>query len=186
MKYHPLQDAINESVGKIKVNHHHENAWNQSVLKPLRNLSSIRSRGARIEDIVACYLEARGFTIKESDSKDYDLEVNGKKVEIKGSLLSTGGTFIFNQIRDQDYDFLFLLGLTPYEGFQDDDKTYKGAYVWVIPKNDYMVEWAAGNIIGQHGGKSAIETSMLNVGPEDTGDWLSGWLSQYKDKYSYL
>ena len=56
----------------------------------------------------------------------------------------------FQQIRDQNYDYLFALGISPFD-----------AHAWVIPKT-VLKEYVIGHM-GQHTGADATDTAWLSV-----------------------
>ena len=81
-------------------------------------------------------------------------------MEVKLATLSAAGTFTFNQLRRQKYQYVVLLGVAP---------TF--AHCWVIKKSDLWVRGRVGPR-KQHGGQAARDTWMLNVAPGYEPKWL--------------
>ena len=119
----------------------------------------IRTKGAYYERIVSDWCTAKGLTVETAQGTDADRVIGGKRTEIKVAMLSKTGTYVFNQIRDQNYEILLCMGLSPHN-----------AYLWVIPKHKAMLFWERGHIKNQHAG--GTDTGMLTVGPNDVPIWL--------------
>ena len=49
---------------------------------------------------------------------------NGTVLKVKMSMQWDNGTFAFEQIRDEEYDYLVMLGITPH-----------GLVIWTVPKD---------------------------------------------------
>jgi len=96
--------------------------WAGSPFEWLMSLPS-RSRGKAGEVLAAAWLARNGHRVASPTSADHDRRVNGAKIEIKMSTLWTGGNYVFQQLRDQDYEYVFLLGISPTT-----------ASAWFVPK----------------------------------------------------
>lgn len=94
-----------------------------------------RQVGAIGENLIAGWLATRGFNVMRSGDTEADRIVEGKRVEIKFSTLWANGGYKFQQLRDQNYDLVICLGVSPFN-----------AHSWVIPKQEVLT-W----IIHQHG-----------------------------------
>ena len=130
--------------------------WAGSPYRWLRALSS-RARGSAGEGIVAGWLEGHGFTVMPPSSTDHDRRVGDVKIEVKLSTLWSSGILRFQQLRDQDYDVVALLGVSP-----------RLLQLWVVPK---AVIWQ--HAVGQHSGAGATETRWLTIDPADPPGWLA-------------
>jgi len=88
-----------------------------SSFRVYKEMSS-RKKGKYFEMIVAEYFEKQGYSVTRSSNSDHDRIINGKKVEIKGSILWGEGThFRWQQIRpSQDY---FPKDFTWFRSFED-------------------------------------------------------------------
>lgn len=135
--------------------------WQNSPFEWLKKIPSSRTRGAQAERLVARWLSSEGFTIAPTGDTEADLLIDERRVEVKMSTPWSGSeTYRFQQIRDQDYEFMICLGLSPAE-----------AHCWVLSKS-LLLEQLIGRGFGQHGGASSGETAWLAVDPRTPQDWL--------------
>jgi hypothetical protein len=110
---------------------------------------SSRKKGKYFEMIVAEYFEKQGYSVTRSSNSDHDRIINGKKVEIKGSILWGEGThFRWQQIRpSQDYDVICFVAIYPdrieFYGVTKESIRYN------IEVQDEKGNWT----YNQHGGK---------------------------------
>ena len=132
--------------------------WINSPFAWIRSRQS-RQRGAIIEKLVSSWCAAKGFDVTKSPDTDADRVIEGRRVEIKGSTLWESGVYKFQQIRDQNYDYLFALGISPFD-----------AHAWVIPK-EVLMEPAEG-ITHQHGGARGRDTRWLSCKPGEEYEWM--------------
>ena len=136
--------------------------WAGSPFAWLKNIPSSRTRGKAFEDIVERWCAAAGLRVAPSRDSDADRIIAGRRTEIKGSTLWKGGTYTFQQIRDQNYHIIVCLGISPFD-----------AHCWVIPKNDVMALRDKGLITPQHGGRRGSDTLWINgVNPSNPPNWL--------------
>ncbi len=120
-----------------------------------------RQIGAIGEALVAGWCAAKGFDVVRSPDTDADRVIAGKRIEIKFSSLWTGlPIFKFQQIRDQNYEFCFCLGVSPFD-----------AQAWLIPKSALAVVRPP-FLVHQHGGARGLDTMWLSVVASDPPDWL--------------
>lgn len=138
--------------------------WEQSPFKWIKKLSSIKAKGKVFEILLSLYVEGCGILVKPRSGSGHDRRFDDAKTEIKGALLGIDGTFTFNQVRDQDYEYLTLLGLTPTE-----------AYLWIVPKSEVKDQWGTG-LPFQHGGKKGVDTTWISkMLPDNPPYWLQPW-----------
>ncbi|HWP31107.1 MAG TPA: hypothetical protein VNK96_05210 [Fimbriimonadales bacterium] len=138
-----------------------DEAWIDSPFLWIKTRPS-RQVGTIGERLLAGFLAAKGFDVVHAPNSDSDRLVNGKKVEIKFSTLWANGFYKFQQIRDQDYELVICLGISPFD-----------AHAWVIPKVVLINNW--GKVPGiqtQHGGRRGSDTAWLTVYPEKVYEWL--------------
>ena len=138
-----------------------DSAWRKSPFGWIKKKPS-RTIGAIVEALVECWLVANDLEVKRSGDSDADRIVEGIRVEIKGSTLWKSGAYKFQQVRDQNYEFLICLGISPHN-----------AQCWVIPKSVIMPLWEAGVIKTQHGGQGGRDTAWFTVCPQNPPDWLT-------------
>ena len=115
----------------------------------------------------------KGLTIDRSPDSEADLLVNGHRVEVKFSTLWQEGIYKFQQIRDQNYEVIICLGISPHD-----------AHCWVIDKAK-LREKVIGHM-GQHTGKGSKETSWLTVDPTSPPDWLTEFGGSLSEAYDIL
>lgn len=132
--------------------------WAGSPFAWLMRLPS-RSRGRAGELIAESWLEGLGFKVQSPLNTGHDRVVAGRKVEIKFSTLWASGEYVFQQLRDQDYELAFLLGVSPTV-----------AQCWVIPKAE-----AFAHAIPQHGGATGRDTRWLRIQASSPPAWMSAF-----------
>lgn len=121
--------------------------WQGSPFEWIKHRPS-RSIGAIGEKIVSSWLALHDYNISRSPDSQADRLIEGKRVEIKFSTQWKNGTYLFEQIRDQNYDFAIFLGVSPHD-----------AHCWVVPKSDILRMWKVENVLTpQHGGASGFYT----------------------------
>lgn len=129
-----------------------------------------RQRGKIGEQLVAGWLAARGFNVQRSPDADADKIIEGKRVEIKFSTLWRSRSYKFQQLRDQNYQMVICLGISPLD-----------AHCWVLPKSEVLRQWReTGQIRSQHGGTRGKDTAWLQVDPTSVPEWLAPWGGQLR------
>lgn len=130
--------------------------WIGSPFEWITHMPS-RSRGAIGEKIVSMWLTSYNFNISRSPDSEADRIIEGKRVEIKFSTLWKNGSYTFQQLRDQNYNFAIMLGLSPED-----------AHCWVLKKEDIIRLWKHDHIIeGQHTGREGGDTAWIHINPND-------------------
>ncbi len=133
--------------------------WTGSPFAWIRNLPS-RRRGKIGEQLVAGWCAAKGLDVTASRDSQADRVIGGWRVEIKFSTLWASGVYKFQQIREQDYDHLVCLGISPFD-----------AQAWLISK-----EVLRQHVIGhtpQHVGARGTDTFWLSFRPAEPPQWLA-------------
>lgn len=140
-----------------------EDPWAGS---PFAWIKSQRSRrvGAIGEQLVAGWCAAKGFDVTRTGDSDADRVINGKRVEIKFSTLWEKGQYVFQQIRDQRYDYVLLLGISPFS-----------ASCWVVPKSVIMDDSPKPGLTFQHGGQAGRDTRWLRFLADAPPPWLASY-----------
>lgn len=133
--------------------------WRDSPFGWIKTRPS-RQVGAIGERLVAAWCAAKDFDVVKSPDSEADRLIEGRRVEIKFSTLWKGGGYKFQQIRDQNYEYVFALGISPFD-----------AHAWVIPKS-VLKQYVIGHM-GQHMGAIATDTSWLSVTVGEEPEWLA-------------
>ena len=135
--------------------------WEGSPFAWIKSRPS-RQVGAIGERLVAGWLAARDFAVGPAGDNEADRIVNNKRVEVKFSTLWAGGHYKFQQIRNQRYDLMICLGVSPFD-----------THSWVFTKDFLLDGW--GNLQGfspQHGGRAGIDTAWIQVDPAAPQPWI--------------
>lgn len=154
-----------------------QSAWEGSPFAWIKTCPS-RQVGAIGEKLVSKYLLSKGFEVRPPPDSEADRLIDGIRTEIKCSTLWKNGTYTFQQLRDQNYEFVICLGISPFD-----------VHCWVLPKKVVMQQWASGGIKSQHGGRSGRDTAWLQVSPDNVPEWLQargGRLSKAIPLIAYL
>lgn len=118
-----------------------------------------RTKGAIAEKLVAGWCATKGFDVVRSRHSDADRIVEGHRLEIKFSTMWKNGIYKFQQIREQDYDHCFCLGVSPFD-----------ARAWLLPKS-VLREHVIGHM-GQHTGASGGDTAWLSFACDKPLPWM--------------
>jgi hypothetical protein len=129
--------------------------WDASPFGWIRREPS-RRKGAIGEALVRDWAAQEGMRVERPTDSGHDCRIDGLPVEIKFSLLWAGGQFVFQQIRDQSYEIVCLLGLEPQR-----------VRLWAVPKG---VVWE--HATGQHTGAAAQDTKWLRFPAVQPPEWL--------------
>lgn len=125
---------------------------------------------------MAAWCAAKGFDVVRSPDSEADRIIEGYRFEIKFSTLWKAGVYKFQQIRDQRYDYLFALGISPHD-----------AHAWILPKT--ILHQEVIGRMGQHTGADATDTAWLSITLGDEHEWMEpygGSLAVVRDVLSEL
>lgn len=148
--------------GALRQDYADDLEWEQSPFSWIKQRPS-RQVGKIGELLVAGWLATQDFTVGPSPDSQADRLVNGKRVEVKFSTRWKTGIYKFQQLRDQQYDFVVCLGVSPFD-----------AQCWAIPKTEILRRWQARDgIVPQHGGRKGIDTAWLSFPSADPPPWLA-------------
>lgn len=157
----PIRDKEVRRLAKIadvirKKYLHEDNSWKNSPFAWIRTRPSGQV-GKIGEQLIADWCKDKGLKVVECRDSQADLVIAGHRMEVKFSTLWESGFYIFQQLRNQDYEYVICLGIAPFE-----------AHCWVIPKN-IALQYAK----PQHTGKEGKETFWLHIQADNPPDWLS-------------
>ena len=148
--------------------------WADSPFQWMKPIPSSSQIGKIAEQLVAHWCEAKGFLVARNPDREADLVVNGARVEVKYSSLWTAGVYKFQQIRDQNYDYCFCLGVSPFD-----------VHAWYIPKAELMVDRPP-DLRPQHGGQRGQDTRWLSVDVESPPHWLAPFGGTLSDVHKLI
>ena len=148
--------------------HTPQSKWTGSPLEPFRQVANT-NRGDIGEEFIARYLESFEICVHRSESRimPWDLEIGGKRFEVKTASEDSSGAFQFNHVRlDRDYDYLLCLGIRP------------AAVLFEAWRKGEVSEKAAGTLVRMAEGQGV--TFKLTKKPESMREIeeLPGWMKQ--------
>lgn len=144
-----------------------DDPWEGSPFKWILSIPS-RTKGAVGEALVAGWCAAKGFDVVRTGDSAADRIVEGHRVEIKFSTRWKNGGFKFQQIRDQEYDYCFCIGVSPFD-----------AQAWLLPKS-VLRERVIGRM-GQHTGATGRETAWLSFQANNPFQWMAPYGGRLSD-----
>ena len=97
--------------------------WADSPFEWIKKMPTPGEKGVAGARMVIQWLNANNFPASATKNADSNLSIHGKAIALKFATLSEKGKYIFNQIRDQEYDFLMCIGVMP-----------RDAHGWIAPK----------------------------------------------------
>lgn len=143
--------------------------WRNSPFYWIKSRPS-RQVGKIGESLVAGWAASKGFDVTKPESSDHDKKIAGLKVEIKFSTLWTDSEiFKFQQLRDQDYEYVFLLGVSPFD-----------AQAWFVPKAEVSYTRPP-ELVPQHGGADGKDTRWLSFPATQPPGWLKEFGGRLSD-----
>jgi len=152
-----------------------DDVWQNSPFGWIRRCPS-RQVGAIGEKLVAGWLATRNYDVVRCTDSEADRIINGLRVEIKFSTLWKSGIFKFQQIRDQNYDILLMLGLMPFD-----------ARCWAVPKAILMQRWGTSDgPRSQHAGSAGRDTAWLSFPANHPPSWLAPYGGSLADAAAAL
>jgi hypothetical protein len=132
--------------------------WANSSFRWIKSQPS-RRIGTIGERLVEEWAKHHGFAVERSPNSEADRIINGHRIEIKLSTLWASGIYKFQQIRDQDYEYCFCIGISPFE-----------VHAWLIPKA-VLQQYVIGHM-GQHTGAEGSDTAWIGFQVGQEYDWM--------------
>ncbi len=106
----------------------------------------------------AGWCAARELNVVRNPDHEADRIIEGHRVEIKLSMRWRNGSYTFQQIRDQDYEYLVCLGPSPFD-----------AHAWIFRKAELPFRL----LKHQHGGRAGRDTWWLTFPPDRPPNWIA-------------
>jgi hypothetical protein len=155
----------------VMLNHEYlddsEDPWANSVFKWIKSQPS-RRVGAIGERLVEEWALHHKFDVQRSPDSEADRVINGHRIEIKLSTLWASGGYKFQQIRDQNYEHCFCLGISPFE-----------VHAWLLPKS-ILQKHVIGHM-GQHTGADGADTAWIGFQAGNEFDWMKPYGNTLQD-----
>ena len=151
---------------------HGEDPWENSPFAWIKTRPS-RQVGAIGEKLVAAWCAAKGFDVMKSPDSESDRIVDGHRIEIKFSTLWASGGYKFQQVRDQNYDYLFCLGISPFS-----------AHAWLLPKS-VLLDHVIGHM-GQHTGATGTDTAWIGFPVGKEFEWMKPYGGSLAGVYAVM
>ena len=139
----------------------HDLDWIESPFAWIKALPS-RTVGKVCEQLIERWCTTQNFDVSPSPDSEADRIISGLRVEIKSSTLWKSGIYKFQQLRDQAYDVVICLGISPYD-----------VHCWILSKKMILEQWKSGGIRSQHTGSQGTDTAWLSVKPNTPQTWLT-------------
>jgi len=132
-------EQVKRIVGDLYSQHPADTRWKNWQNSPFEWIENAMpaSKGKLGKAIVKGFLTDNGFEVRLCRASGADLVVDGVKVRVKSSTLWESGIYNFQQIREEDYEILFCLGISPHS-----------VHAWAVSKSDIV--WS--DMKHQHGG----------------------------------
>lgn len=115
------------------------------------------TKGLIARRIVRLWAERAGLEIADRLNSEHDFLINGSKIVVKLSMLWSGTSIRFQQLKDQDYEYVCLLGLEPH-----------AVRLWVVPKGEALRKGRP-----QHAGGD--DTTWIQFKAGSPPSWLSSY-----------
>lgn len=163
---------IATSLKSIYIGDENSDPWANSPFAWIKTRPS-RQVGKIGEQLVAEWCRQKEFIVSKSGDSEADLVLNGHRIEIKFSTLWRSGVYTFQQLRDQNYEYAFFLGISPF-----------AAHGWFVSKNILRQ-----HIIGhtpQHAGKAGSDTFWLTFLSNTPPTWLMPWGGTMSEVYQAM
>lgn len=155
------------------LNHPAEREWVGSPFQWLRNVPSA-TQGAMGRHLVEDWAIGMGLAAGHvTENNQHYVLINGTRIQVKLSTLWRSNIYRFQQIRDQQYDYLLCIGLSPQD-----------VHAWLIPKTEALDHLRG--VSGQHTGADATETYWITAIPGRNGNWLDEYGDQLSDVKSVI
>ena len=146
--------------------------WAGSPFGWIRYLPS-RQRGKIGEQLVSGWCAAKGLNVTASGNSEADRVIGGRRMEIKFSTLWKSGIYMFQQIRDQDYEYLVCLGVSPF-----------AAHAWLMSK-PLLLDYVIGHT-PQDTGAGGTDTFWVSVTVGQPKAWLAQCGGTLSDVFALL
>jgi hypothetical protein len=164
--------ATSTNAYKEVIEKNQNSVWVGSIFEHHKGLSS-KAKGSWGERLACDILEGLGANVPrrkngknkkpQGSGTDFDIYVDNKKIEVKTSFAwdETEDSFTWQQIRDQEYEYILFVGVNPNE-----------CKAWFATKNDLIKNIFGRNEYRQHAGKDGEQDLYWIQTKGDILDWF--------------
>jgi site-specific DNA-methyltransferase (adenine-specific) len=142
--------------------------WESSPFSWVTQLAAAK-KGKLGKNLIASWCAAKGLPVDFPKDSQASLLINGNRIATKFSTLWAEGSYKFQQIRTEGYDYLICLGISPTE-----------AHCWVFSK-EIILKYAT----PQHKGSKGAEY-WVTLNPNDLPDWSNNFGGSLEKAYQVL
>lgn len=132
-------------------------AWESSPFSWVTKLAAAK-KGKLGKNLIASWCAVKGLTVDHPTDSQASLVINGFRIATKFSTLWSEGSYKFQQIRNEGYDYLVCLGISPTD-----------AHCWIFPR-EIVIQKAT----PQHKGSKGAEY-WLTLNPLTPPKWASAY-----------
>lgn len=142
--------------------------WKNSPFEWVVQLSAAK-KGALAKHLVTSWCSGKGLSVQRPGDTRASLIINGIRTAIKFSTRWTDGKYKFQQIRENGYDYVICLGISPFE-----------AHCWIFER-----QYAIKNATPQHKGRKGAEY-WIQIDPENPDKWAQNHGGTLENAYLVL
>ena len=146
--------------------------WASSPFEWILQLPA-RQKGKIARQLIVSWIERKGIIADRPKDPGENLIIRGEKFAIKFSTLWSTGTYKFQQIRKDGYDYLLCFGLSPNE-----------VHCWIFTR-EYTRENIIKNATLQHKGEKGGEY-WINIHPKHPPKWAEDFGGTLDQAYQVL
>ena len=164
--------ATSTNAYKEVIEKNQNSVWVGSTFEHHKGLSS-KAKGSWGERLTCDILEGLGANVPrrkngknkkpQGSGTDFDIYVDNKTIEVKTSFAwdETEDSFTWQQIRDQEYEYIVFVGVNPNE-----------CKAWFATKDDLVKEIFGRNEYRQHAGKDGEQELYWIQVKDGVPDWF--------------
>lgn len=108
--------------------YHPDPNWNGATFEWLKKNTSSNGTSKAGAKCLFEFLCDNGFNVKQGGGSKALLYVENHSIIVRVATINTGGTFIFNQLRDNDAKLVFCVGVS-----------YEDVYMWVAANHEVQL-----------------------------------------------
>jgi site-specific DNA-methyltransferase (adenine-specific) len=140
--------------------------WKDSPFEWVLQLPA-RKKGKLGRQLISPWLTSKGISVEPTKDASETLIIKGYRVATKFSTMWTKGFYRFQQIRNEGYDYVICLGISPFE-----------AHCWIFGR-----EYAIKNATQQHKGAKEY---WMHIDPKKPQPWTQGYGGSLNDAYEFI